>query len=150
MTKWCRLIVINWSLYLSKKKRFVACCFPEDDAHTPDACLFNWQEIQRRMYWKMLCRIWWLCASMSEGLLTKQWLAIEQRNLQNKWTLIRNRTGNILWLYALKLLSGRSSLLVWEVSVVIAVCMGFLLCNNKILQFIAELIYIYQDLNLYS
>jgi hypothetical protein len=87
---------------------------------------------------------------MSEGLLTKQWLAIEQRNLQNKWTLIRNRTGNILWLYALKLLSGRSSLLVWEVSVVIAVCMGFLLCNNKILQFIAELIYIYQDLNLYS
>jgi hypothetical protein len=77
---------------------------------------------------------------MSEGLLTKQWLAIEQRNLQNKWTLIRNRTGNILWLYALKLLSGRSSLLVWEVSVVIAVCMGFLLCNNKILQFIAELI----------
>jgi hypothetical protein len=89
---------------------------------------------------------------MSEGLLTKQWLAIEQRNLQNKWTLIRNRTGNILWLYALKLLSGRSSLLVWEVSVVIAVCMGFLLCNNKILQFIAELISpdIYQDLNLYS
>jgi hypothetical protein len=89
---------------------------------------------------------------MSEGLLTKQWLAIEQRNLQNKWTLMRNRTGNILWLYALKLLSGRSSLLVWEVSVVIAVCMGFLLCNNKILQFIAELISpdIYQDLNLYS